>query len=87
MKWSLWMCVRCLLDEFAGMFPMGLPPFRDIQHHIDSVSGSSLPNHPNYCKSPKEHGVRRRPCCLKTILGRVLLYAVSALLTLNYDGL
>ena len=37
-----------LMEEFADVFlmelPDELPPLRDIQHQIDLVSGSSLPN-------------------------------------------
>ena len=37
-----------LMEEFADVFPVELPnelsPLRDIQHQIDLVPGSSLPN-------------------------------------------
>nr|GFD24780.1 hypothetical protein [Tanacetum cinerariifolium] len=48
-----------LLEEFINVFPDelldGLPPLRDIQHHIDLEHGSQFPNMTHYRMSPREH--------------------------------
>ena len=51
--------VESILEEFVDVLPEEipprLPPMRDIQHQIDLVSGSVLPNKSAYRMSPKEH--------------------------------
>ncbi|XP_062146790.1 uncharacterized protein LOC133854571 [Alnus glutinosa] len=50
--------VQQMLAEFSDLmpedFPPGLPPMRNIQHQIDLIPGSILPNRPAFRLSPKE---------------------------------
>lgn len=54
-----------LLQEFEDITPKelpdGLPPIRDIQHQMDLIPGSTLPNQAAYRMSPAEHEELRRP--------------------------
>ena len=49
---------KVILNRFSRLFPdeipSGLPPKRGIQHHIDLIPGSILPNKPSYRTNPKE---------------------------------
>ena len=55
---SLPSAVKSLLQEFAEIFPEelphGLPPLRGIEHQIDLLPSSSIPNRPAYRTSPEE---------------------------------
>ena len=46
--------VYLLKDIFPKEGPIGLPPFRGIEHQIDLVPGASLPNRAAYRTNPQE---------------------------------
>ncbi|XP_073121552.1 uncharacterized protein [Henckelia pumila] len=71
-----------LLQEFEDLFPeelpQGLPPLRGIEHQIDFVPGSELPNCPAFRSNPEETKELQRQCmfCTKELV--FLGFVVSA---------
>ena len=55
---SLSSSFQLLLQEFDDIFPEampdGLPPIRGIEHQIDFVPGTQIPNQPAYRSNPEE---------------------------------
>ncbi|KAL4188446.1 hypothetical protein AMTRI_Chr08g160180 [Amborella trichopoda] len=46
---------KAIDEEFTDVIPEGLPPMQNINHHMDLIPSSSLPNKAAYRMSPKEH--------------------------------
>ncbi|GKV20583.1 hypothetical protein SLEP1_g30682 [Rubroshorea leprosula] len=56
--------IQSLLEEFSDVvpddIPPGLPPMRDIQHAIDFIPRSVIPNKPAYRMNPQEYAELQR---------------------------
>jgi hypothetical protein len=78
------------LDVIPEELPPGLPPIRDIQHHIDLVLGFALPNKVAYQMNLREHEELQRQVDELIIKGLVKdsmsPCAVLALLVPKKDG-
>ena len=82
------------LQDFAAVFPTespdALPPYRLIQHFIDFVPGSTLPNLPHYRLNPTQSAELQRQ--VEDLLHCGLIresrspYAIPALLAPKKDG-
>ncbi|GJZ53315.1 reverse transcriptase domain-containing protein [Tanacetum coccineum] len=86
--------VQPLLKEFTDVIPndipLGLPAMRDIQHCIDFILGSTIPNRPAYRMNPKEFAELQRHVTELLEKGLIResmsLYAVPALLVPKHGG-
>ncbi|XP_060182309.1 uncharacterized protein LOC132611973 [Lycium barbarum] len=86
--------VENLLPDFVYVFPeempSGLPPLRGIEHQIDFVPGSQIPNKPAYRCNPEDTKEIQRQ--VNELLNKGLVReslspcAVPVILVLNKDG-
>ncbi|XP_071901038.1 uncharacterized protein [Coffea arabica] len=91
---SLPSAVADLLQEYQDVFPEdipnGLPPLRGIEHQIDFIPGSSLPNKAPYRTNPEETKEQQRQ--VEDLLGKGWIQeslspcAVPVLLVPKKDG-
>ena len=88
------------LDVAPNELPNDLPPMRNIQHVVDLVPGSQLPNLPAYHMNPLEHKELKRqvqellskgfiheslsPCAVPTLLHLRKMVVKCAVPTISY---
>ncbi|XP_021757458.1 uncharacterized protein LOC110722472 [Chenopodium quinoa] len=64
--------LKPLLEEYKDVFPIDLPPdlppLRGIEHQIDLILGSQLPNKPTYMCNPEETKELQRQ--IEELMGR-----------------
>ncbi|CAA6675027.1 unnamed protein product [Spirodela intermedia] len=76
-----------LLSEFSTIFSdellIQLPPIRDIQHAIDLVPVSSLPNFPHYCLDPTQYKELQRQ--VQELLDKRFIQASLSLCCRSYS--
>lgn len=79
--------IQKLLESYPKVTrePTSLPPLRDIQHQIDFVHSSTLPNLPHYRMSPKEYNILQELLEKRHIQPSLSPCAVPALLTPKKD--
>jgi len=83
-----------LIQEFEDVFPVdlpsGLPPFRGVEHHIDLLPATALPNKPTYRGNPTETRELQRQVLELIDRGyireKMSPYSISTLLVLKKDG-
>ncbi|XP_074305674.1 uncharacterized protein LOC141640894 [Silene latifolia] len=81
--------VKKYKEVFPAELPSGLPPLRGIEHHIDLVPGSVLPNRPAYRCDPtttKELQHRVEELMTKGFVRESLSPCATALLVPKKDG-
>ncbi|XP_026383813.1 uncharacterized protein K02A2.6-like [Papaver somniferum] len=83
--------VQTLLSSFADLFPAELPntlpPMRDLQHQIDFIPRTSIPNQPHYRLSPKEHEFYKVRSPIPRIDDMIDMLSGAKVFTKNREGL
>ena len=80
--------VKPIIEEFVDIvleeIPHGLPPTRDIQHLIDLIPFSVLPNKSAYRMSPKKHEELKRQVDDLIVENHRILFGLSPSFLVHY---